>query len=87
MNCYRVAAAGLAAALTLSLTAFAQESDPAVQDDHVQTAIEAAAQYGGAVSIQYALWQDGEITLTGHAGVYSRTENRALTDDILYGVG
>ena len=87
MNCYRAAAAGLAAALTLSLTAFAQGPDPAVQDDPVQTAIEAAAQYGGAVSIQYALWQDGEITLTGHAGVYSRTENRALTDDILYGVG
>ncbi len=28
-----------------------------------------------------------EIILTGHAGNYSRTENRALTDDILYGVG
>ena len=25
--------------------------------------------------------------LTGHAGNYSRTENRALTDDILYGIG
>ena len=51
------------------------------------TAASYAAQYGGAQSLQYALWQDGEIILTGHAGNYSRTENRALTDDILYGVG
>ena len=29
----------------------------------------------------------GGIILTGSAGAYSRTENRALTDDVLYGVG
>lgn len=44
-------------------------------------------QYGGAVSVQYALWENGEVTLQGHDGVYSKTENRALTDDDLYGIG
>lgn len=46
-----------------------------------------AMQYGGAVSVQYALWENGEVTLQGHDGVYSKTENRALTDDDLYGIG
>ena len=52
-----------------------------------QTAAELAAQYGGAVSLQYALWEEGEITLSGQTGVYSKTENRVLTQDNLYGVG
>lgn len=52
-----------------------------------QTAAEAALQYGGADSVSYALWKDGEIVLTGSAGTFSRTEDRALTDDVLYGVG
>ena len=37
-----------------------------------QAAAEAAMEYGGATSVQYALWQDGEITLSGSAGVYSK---------------
>ena len=37
--------------------------------------------------VQYALWQDGRIVYAGHAGVYSKSENRLLTDDTLYGVG
>ena len=52
-----------------------------------QAAAEAAMEYGGATSVQYALWQDGEITLSGSAGVYSKTENRLLTDETLYGIG
>lgn len=50
-------------------------------------AIQAAGQYGGAVSIQYALWEDGEITASGALGNYSRSENRILSTDILYGIG
>lgn len=76
----------LALALSLTVSAGAEETDAAAADP-VETAITAAATYGGAVSIQYALWQDGQITDTGAQGVYSKTENRLLTDDILYGVG
>ena len=81
----RWAAVLLMAALILSLTlpAFAAGPDP----DAAQTAAQYAMEYGGAVSVQYALWQDGKITLSGHAGVYSKTENTALTDEHLYGVG
>ena len=75
----------LALALSLTVSAGAEETDAAA--DPVETAVTAAATYGGAVSIQYALWQDGQITDTGAQGVYSKTENRLLTDDILYGVG
>lgn len=77
----------LALCLVLSLTllpAGAQESGLAASADQ---AAERAMQYGQADSVQYALWEDGAIILTGHRGNYSRTENRALTDEILYGVG
>ena len=76
----------LALVLSLSLALPA----PAAQEDRAQAAHEAAQyamQYGGAVSVQYALWENGEVTLQGHDGVYSKTENRALTDDDLYGIG
>ncbi|NCE65383.1 class A beta-lactamase-related serine hydrolase [Pseudoflavonifractor sp. 524-17] len=84
----RFAALALTVAVTTALAcpAAAQER-PSDRQQSAQAAIEAAAQYGGAVSIQYALWEEGEITLTGHAGTFSRTENRALTDSDLYGVG
>ena len=65
----------------------AAEAAPATLAETAQTAAQAALTTGGAQSIQYAVWQDGEIILTGHAGDYSRTENRALTDDMLYGIG
>ena len=52
-----------------------------------RAALEAAMTYGGAVSGQYALWQDGEIVLTGEAGTFSRSENRLMTGDELYGIG
>lgn len=62
----------------------------AAQEGREEAALQAAelaAQYGGAVSVQYALWEDGEVTLSGQTGVYSKTENRLLTEDNLYGVG
>ena len=74
--------AGALALSLVTLPAGAAEAAPALEET-----AQAALTAGGAQSIQYALWQDGEIILTGHAGNYSRTENRALTDDILYGVG
>ena len=77
----------LALALSLTVSAAAEETEAAAAEDPIETAMTAAATYGGAVSIQYALWQDGEIIDTGAQGVYSRTENRALTEDILYGIG
>ena len=77
----------LTLALAFGLTVSAAAAEPAAAADPTETAVAAAAAYGGAVSIQYALWQDGEITDAGAQGIYSKTENRALTGDILYGIG
>ena len=74
----------LVLALSLSIPALAAESPT---EEAAYSAASYAAQYGGAQSVQYALWHQGDIVLTGHVGNYSRTENRALTDDILYGAG
>lgn len=41
----------------------------------------------GATSVQYALMDDGEIVLSGNAGVYSKSENTALTAQTMYGIG
>ena len=86
---WRALVLALLLAVSLAVPAAAAEPQAAAADlqTTADTAAAYAAQYGGAQSLQYALWQDGEIILTGHAGNYSRTENRALTDDILYGVG
>lgn len=73
----------LIAALLLP-TAYAQESS---LETSAQAAAQTAMAYSEAVSVQYALWQDGEAVLSGHVGVYSKTENTALTDDHLYGIG
>ena len=67
----RRGALALALALLLSLwtPALAAEetaADPLAQS--AQTAAETALQYGGAQSVSSALWQDGEIILTGSAG-------------------
>lgn len=82
----------LAIFLTIQLSAGALAAEPtAPADSSLEAAALAAAQgamtYGGADSVQYAIWQDGALRLTGSCGVYSRTENRALTDEILYGIG
>ncbi len=88
---YRLPAFVLVLTLVVSLVtpALAAETDaaPATLQDAAQAAAAAAMEYGGAISIQYALWQDGQIVLDGTAGVYSKTENRAMTSEILYGIG
>ena len=76
-------------ALSLAVPAAAAETQAAAADlqTTADTAAAYAAQYGGAKSLQYALWQDGEIVLTGEAGTFSRSENRLMTGDELYGIG
>lgn len=74
-------------ALSLAVPALAAESAQPAREESAAQAAGYAMQYGGAVSIQYAVWQDGKITLAGHSGVYSKTENRALLDTDLYGIG
>ena len=83
----RTAALLLTIILALSLATPTLAAETAETADPVEEALAAAATYGGAVSIQFALWQDGDITAAGGSGVYSKTENRALTEDILYGIG
>ena len=84
------ALAGLILVPALTLPALAAQETGAAGEtfaDKALHAIELAGQYGGADSVRYALWEDGEITAQGGWGVYSKTENRALTEDILYGIG
>ena len=82
---WRLLAAALA--LTACLAPAAAAEAPATLEETAQAAAQAALTVGAAQSLQYAVWQDGEIVLTGHAGDYSRSENRLLTDDMLYGIG
>ena len=82
----------LALLLAVSLAVPAAAAEPRDRRggpaDHLaDTAASYAAQYGGAQSLQYALWQDGEIVLTGQTGTFSRSENRLMTGDELYGIG
>ena len=81
-------------ALSLAVPAAAAETETADTETTAadlqtlaDTAASYAAQYGGAQSLQYALWQDGEIVLTGQVGTFSRSENRLMTGDELYGIG
>ena len=86
----RLSALALTAVMAVSISApaLAVEAEPsATREASAAMAAQFAAQYGGAVSVQYAVWQDGEIALSGHAGVYSKSENRVLLDTDLYGVG
>ena len=41
----------------------------------------------GAVSVQYAMMDNGTLIESGVAGVYSKRENRLLTTENLYGIG
>lgn len=85
----RLCSLSLALVLALSLTvpALAEETAQLTREESAAQAAGYAMEYGGAASIQYAVWQDGKITLAGHGGVYSKTENRALLDTDLYGIG
>ena len=53
---------GLLLAASLPATALAAEE---TGEAAAQAAVETAMTYGGAVSAQFALWEDGEITLSG----------------------
>lgn len=94
MKLKRLSALALALVLSLSLTvpAFAEEAQdiapvPQTREELALAAVQAAMTYGGATAAQYALWEDGKITLSGTTGVYSKTENRTLTETDLYGIG
>ena len=84
----RISALALVLVMLVSLApaTLAADASDALQET-ARAQAEAAMTYGGATSVQYALWKDGEVVLTGSTGVYSLSENRLLTDDILYGVG
>lgn len=41
----------------------------------------------GVTSVQYAVVSGGDVILSGNAGVFSRTENRPITADTIYGIG
>ena len=86
---WRALVLALLLAVSLAVPAAAAETETAAEDLQTlaDTAASYAAQYGGAQSLQYALWQDGEIVLTGEAGTFSRSENRLMTGDELYGIG
>ncbi|MEG2221679.1 MAG: serine hydrolase domain-containing protein [Oscillospiraceae bacterium] len=74
----------LALILTVSLCSLPVAA--AEQPDIVQQQVQILTEKYGTQSVQYALLEDGKITVSGHAGAYSRTENRALTEDTMYGI-
>lgn len=41
----------------------------------------------GVTSIQYALIDNGEIKLSGNSGVFSKNENKVITNESIYGIG
>ncbi len=47
----------------------------------------ALVNYLGATSVQYAVISNGEIVLSGNAGVYSKTDDKPITADTMYGIG
>ena len=77
---WRALVLALLLAVSLAVPAAAAETETAAEDLQTlaDTAASYAAQYGGAQSLQYALWQDGEIVLTGQTRhLTPGTENRA----------
>lgn len=79
--------AGLMSALTVMPLLF---SSAYAADEDVKTFADKKAQTvlsTGAVSVRYALLDDGEITLSGSAGVFDKSQNRALDNSALYGAG
>lgn len=86
----RICGTLLSALLMLpAMPAFAAEAKNPLTDPSVTGAARAQALVDtyGVTSVQYAVMDDGKITQSGHAGVYSKRENRALTADTLYGIG
>lgn len=70
--------------LFLPVPVFASEE---TLNSSIQKAAQKALEDSKAVSLQYAVWDNGSITHTGHVGTFSKSENRALTPDNLYGIG
>lgn len=55
--------------------------------DTVEDISHALTETYGADSLQYALLDHGEIVKSGTSGVYSRSENKLLTNEHMYGMG
>ncbi len=73
----------LALALALPVAADGVDTPPATLEETLSQVAALSAQYGAANSLEYAVWQDGEILYSGHMG-------DSLTADhsqALYGIG
>jgi CubicO group peptidase (beta-lactamase class C family) len=83
---------GISAAYTASLTSGASAAFAAAdytaarQLAKLKAAVLTNTAYG-AVSVQYALIDNGEIVISGQAGSYSKDKTVALTKDHMYGIG
>lgn len=69
---------------------YALETDGSIYDQAELKAADRAQMLTttyGAVSVQYALADGGEIRISGHSGVYAKDENMALTENHMYGIG
>lgn len=92
----RICALTLAVLLSFSIAGCASEksAEPifqtALEMENVPTTVEEYAQlaldYSGASSVQYALWDSGEIRISGQAAVSDRLDPNPLTQDSLYGI-
>lgn len=67
----------------LDFTQTSQESKELSLDELLSLTLE----YSGADSIQYALWEDGDITLEGQNARTGRRDAHQLTEESLYGIG
>ncbi|MDP4109106.1 MAG: serine hydrolase domain-containing protein [Bacillota bacterium] len=77
-----------AVVLALALTATAAlAADQSNAKESVQAAAETITEKYNTASLQYALIDNGKVTLSGNAGFYSKTENRAVTSRTMYGIG
>ena len=81
---WRALVLALLLAVSLAVPAAAAETETAAEDLQTlaDTAASYAAQYGGAQSLQYALWQDGEIVLTGQTGTFTLPWKIQYVDNI-----
>ncbi|MDO5377279.1 MAG: serine hydrolase domain-containing protein [Clostridia bacterium] len=76
----------IALCAAFSSAAAEQPSSPSLQEA-AATAASLAQQYGGAASIQYALFMDGDIAYSGALGMASVEDAVPATDGLLYGIG
>lgn len=84
----------LIASLTLTLfnpTFVSAQEIPVVAEVDLNQTISAKANLLntmlGSTSTQYAMIDNGEIVVSGHAGVYSKSDDKGLTNDTMYGIG